>query len=84
MSYTQGMKTAISIPDEMFAEAERFATRQGWSRSHLFGEAIAAYLRQHDDDAVTEAMNRVCDDVPEEPDPALQSAAVRVLEQTEW
>ncbi|HPS77196.1 MAG TPA: hypothetical protein PLS53_03470 [Thermoanaerobaculaceae bacterium] len=53
------MKAAISIPDSIFREAERFARESRKSRSQLFSEAVAEYLARHTPDAVTEAMNRV-------------------------
>ncbi len=54
-----GMKTAISIPDELFAAAERLAERLGLSRSELYQKAVAAYLARLSDDAVTEELDRV-------------------------
>jgi hypothetical protein len=38
------MKTAISIPDDVFAQAERVAKRLGLSRSELFTKAVQAFL----------------------------------------
>jgi metal-responsive CopG/Arc/MetJ family transcriptional regulator len=38
------MKTAISIPDDVFAQAERVAKRLGLSRSELFTKAVQAYV----------------------------------------
>lgn len=40
------MKTAISIPDEIFQEAERLREESGASRSALYAEAIRTYLDQ--------------------------------------
>jgi len=82
--YTFGMKTAISIPDEVYAGAERLARRLRKSRSQLYAEAVAEYLSRHDPEAITEAMNRVCDDVGLQADPAVSAAARRILERTEW
>ncbi len=78
------MKTAISIPDEVFTEAERLARRQRKSRSQLYSEAVAEYVARHDPDAITEAMDRVCEEVGPDPDPAVSEAARRVLERSEW
>jgi metal-responsive CopG/Arc/MetJ family transcriptional regulator len=78
------MKTAISIPDDVFADAERLARRQRKSRSQLYSEAIGEYVARHDPDAITDAMDRVCEDVGAEPDPAIAAAARRVLERSEW
>ena len=58
------MKTAISIPDALFHAAERLARRLGISRSALFQRAVRAFLKEHAEDGVTEALNEV-----HEPDP---------------
>lgn len=36
------------------------------------------------DDRLTEAMNRVCDEIRDKTDPFVARAARRVLERTEW
>jgi hypothetical protein len=46
VGYTYGMKTAISIPDKVFKEAERLARRLGQSRSKLYGEGVAETRRK--------------------------------------
>ena len=78
------MKTAISIPDDVFQEAERYARRAKKSRSKLYGEALAEYLARHAPDATTEAMNNVCAEVDQTPDPFVTRAGRRILERTEW
>ncbi len=85
MGYTSGMKTAVSLPDDLFRAAERHAKRAQKSRSQLYAEALAEYLARHVPDEVTEAMNRVMEQLGEaEPDPTLTAAARRVFERTEW
>lgn len=39
------MKTAISLPDEIFEEAERLAKQRGMSRSELYAKAVAEYVK---------------------------------------
>lgn len=82
--YTGGMKTAVSLPDEVFEAAERQARRAQKSRSQLYAEALSEYLARHAPDEVTEAMNRVVGDVGETSDPFVSGAARRILERTEW
>lgn len=53
------MKTAISIPDALFAEADELARLQGISRSELYQRAVAAYLEREGQRAVTDALDRV-------------------------
>ena len=84
IGYTGGMKTAISIPDDVYAEAERLTHRLNISRSRLYTHAIREYLARHDPDAVTEALNRVAGLVESPADPFVSATARRVLEQVEW
>ncbi|HXN34360.1 MAG TPA: ribbon-helix-helix protein, CopG family [Polyangiaceae bacterium] len=78
------MKTAISLPDEVFAQAERLARRLRKSRSQLYRDAVSEFITRHDPDAVTEAMDRAMDQVEATPDEFARTAARRVLARTEW
>lgn len=78
------MKTAVSIPDEIFKGAERLARRTKRSRSRLFSEALKEYLARHAPDEVTEAMNRACKQAGESGDDFVSSASRRTLERSEW
>lgn len=78
------MKTAVSIPDEVFEKVERLARRAGRSRSEVFSAALAEYVARHAPDEVTEAMDRVCANVGDNEDPFVSAASRRVLENTEW
>jgi len=78
------MKTAVSIPDQVFEQAERLARRTRKSRSHVFSSALREYVARHSPDEVTEAMDRVCADVGAAGDPFRARAARRVLEHSEW
>lgn len=78
------MKTAISIPDEVFKRAEKLARRLGISRSQLYSQAVEKYVNKHRPEAITNAMNRVLDEVGDARDAFVSSAAHRVLEGTEW
>jgi hypothetical protein len=81
------MKTAVSLPDNVFAEAERLAKRMKKSRSQLYAEAIKEYILNHDPDEITESWNRLYND-PDAADPELDAFvaawARRTLERTEW
>jgi predicted transcriptional regulator len=78
------MKTAISIPDDIFEEAERLARRLKKSRSHIYSRAVAEYVARHGSEQVTETMNRVWDAIGSGCTDFVNAAARRVLEQTEW
>lgn len=50
------MKTAISVPDKVFDDAERLADRLGWTRSRLYSEAVREFIERQGDDPVTAAL----------------------------
>jgi metal-responsive CopG/Arc/MetJ family transcriptional regulator len=78
------MKTAVSLPDQVFRAAERHAKRARKSRSQLYAEALSEYLTRHSPDEVTEAMNRVVERLGEQTDPFVARAGRRILERTDW
>jgi metal-responsive CopG/Arc/MetJ family transcriptional regulator len=78
------MKTAVSIPDQVFEEAERLANELRTSRSKLYSRALQEYVARHAPDRLTEAMNRVIEKVGNDVEDFSQRAARRVLEQVEW
>ncbi len=78
------MKTAISIPNDLFLEAEQLARRLNTSRSQLYARALAEFVARHDDDPVTAAMNAVIDAMDTEPDAFTHEAAVQGLRRVEW
>ena len=86
MSYTDSMKTAISLPDHLFEDAEQLARHLGISRSELYQRAVAAYLEREGQQAITDALNAVYGDDPESSrlDPAWAAAQSASLEHEEW
>lgn len=78
------MKTAISLPDGVFREADRHARRTGKSRSQLYSEAVSEYLARHSPDSVTEAMNSVCERIGLQDDGFVRAAAKRMLKKESW
>jgi antitoxin MazE6 len=55
--YTRRMKTAISIPDDTFNEAERHAAELGMSRSEFFTTAARHYIQELDAQSLTARIN---------------------------
>ena len=88
MGYTQSMKTAISLPDRLFEEAEVLAERLGKSRSQLYAEALAEYVARHDAATVTRRLDRVLAELAEQDllpeDRPVTAAAEDVLRRVEW
>ena len=56
--YTSGMKTAVSLPDDLFKGAENLRRRLKISRSEVYRRAIAEYLLRHSPDQIREALDQ--------------------------
>jgi metal-responsive CopG/Arc/MetJ family transcriptional regulator len=78
------MKVAVSIPDEVFTEAESLAKHLKTSRSEMYSRALGEFVRRHAPDQVTEKMNEVISAVGDEVDGFTQHAAGRILRRVEW
>lgn len=81
---TKGMEVAVSIPDDVFAEAEALAKRLKSSRSEMYSRALGEFIGHHAPDRVTELMNDVVREVSPEPDAFSVAAGRQVLKKTEW
>ena len=53
------MKTAISIPDDVFEAGERTAAALGLSRSALYAKAVGEFVDRHDSGRVTALLDAV-------------------------
>ena len=78
------MKTAISLPDDLFESADELAERLGVSRSELYAEAVAEYLAKHRGEEVTSRLNDIYANEDSGIDPALRAAQARSLGSSEW
>ena len=78
------MKTAISISDELFESAERFAERLGMSRSELYSTALRHYLQEHRGEGITERLAEIHGAEQEGLEPDLQRLQSRSLPKDEW
>ena len=78
------MKTAVSLPDDLFEDADELARRTGRSRSELYATALREYLERHDEDRITSALNAVYATEDAKPDPFLTEAARRTLARDRW
>jgi hypothetical protein len=74
------MKTAISLPDDLFRLAEAAARRLRVSRSELYARALSEFLKQNNERSVTERLNEVYSSQPAKVDPGLHLAQLRSLE----
>jgi hypothetical protein len=80
------MKTAISIPPQVFEAAEQLAKRLGMSRSELYTTAVVDFIERHGVQGVTERLNEVYGSDPElsKLDPVLQALQLKSMPKDEW
>ena len=78
------MKTAISLPDELFDEADAVAYRTGVSRSQLYATALAEYLAKFREQDVTARLNAVYTNNSPKRVPAVRESARKTLRRSEW
>jgi hypothetical protein len=82
--YTRGMKTAVSMPDNLFRQAEAAARRLRVSRSQLYATAIAEFLNRRQTNTVTERLNELYSRRPAKVDVALHRAQIKSLDKDSW
>jgi antitoxin MazE6 len=82
--YTSGMKTAVSLPDDLFKGAENLRHRLKISRSEVYRRAIAEYLLRHSPDQIREALDETVAAVGQEQDEFVRAAGRRLLKRVEW
>lgn len=85
IGYAPGMKTAISIPDDVFQAAERLAAELKQSRGHLYTCAVREFVARHSADSITAALDAIYADRPNESGLELpRLAAKNAFERSEW
>ena len=78
------MKVAVSIPDDLYVEAEALARRLSRPRSRVYADAMREYLARHDPDTITTALNRLAALPDSGLDDAMRAASAQLLERVEW
>ncbi|MHC5825141.1 MAG: ribbon-helix-helix domain-containing protein [Nostoc sp.] len=78
------MKTAISLPDSVFEEAEALARQLGVSRSELYTKALKAYLRKYNRNQMLNQLNKVYSEESSELDPVLAKLQFMSLPREDW
>lgn len=53
------MKTAVSIPDDLFREVEHFAEEHHYSRSEVFALAVKEFFEKAESRNILNALNKV-------------------------
>jgi antitoxin MazE6 len=78
------MKTAISLPKDVFEKAERLALKARKSRSQIYCEALREYVARHSPDDVTDALNRAMEQIGQPEDRFVTLASAQALARVEW
>ncbi|MCE5262754.1 MAG: hypothetical protein LLG97_04380 [Deltaproteobacteria bacterium] len=80
----RSLKTAISIPEDIYRDAEDAARRMGMSRSRLYTEAIADYLNRYRKEDIKARLNEVHADRCPGVDPVLAAMQSASVAEEEW
>jgi len=78
------MKTAISLPDSVFQEAEALAKQLGLSRSELYTKALKAYLKKYNRNQILHKLNQVYSQESSELDPVMAKMQFMSLPDEDW
>jgi len=78
------MKTAISLPDSVFEEAEALAKQLGLSRSELYTNALKVYLRKYNRERILNKLNQVYSEESSEVDSVLAKMQFMSLSREDW
>jgi hypothetical protein len=84
LGYDAGMKTAISIPDDVFESADELAEEMGVTRSHLYATAVAEYVAKYRASDVTATLNEVYSEEPSGIGRAFRTAQARSVGSSGW
>jgi hypothetical protein len=78
------MKTAISVPDEVFELSEKLAKKLKVSRSKIFAMGVEKLAEEYDEDRVTARLDEFYSKEKAEIDPVIMKMAALSLPKEEW
>lgn len=78
------MKTAISIPDTIFQQAEKTARQLKITRSELYAKAVESFVEQHQAQGITEKLNELYASEKSALEPGFANAQAMMLDGEEW
>ena len=78
------MKTAISVPNDVFERIEKYTKKKKMSRSQLFSKAAEEYLDKREKEDITANLNEVYSKEDSSVDPVLFKMALLSLPKEEW
>ena len=82
------VKTAVSIEESLFKEADELATEMNTSRSKLFEMAVSEFVQRQKNKQLFEKINAAYDDTPDDSERKLRQAMKvehhQLLEKEQW
>ena len=78
------MKTAISIPDEIYYTADHLAKRLGMSRSEFYSKAVSNFIAAHQNEAVTKSLDEIYEKESSSIDPFINMIQLRSISGEDW
>lgn len=78
------MKTAISIPDKVYKEAEKLANSLGTSRSQLYTRALSSYIATYSRENITQRLDELYGSEPSELEKGFGDLQYSSLPKEEW
>ena len=79
LTHTHDMKVAVSVPDEVFEQAEEIAKRLRLPRSRVYTQALAEFVKKHQKEQVAERLAAVYGKEASEADPLLINLQAEAL-----
>jgi metal-responsive CopG/Arc/MetJ family transcriptional regulator len=78
------MKTAISLPDDLFSAADSLAGRLGVSRSELYATALAEFVAKHTETEITARLDQLYATEPSELEAGFRRAQRQSVANESW
>ena len=78
------MKTAISVPDDVFEAAEKAAKKLGVSRSEFYANAVRDFIQRYGREGITETLNSVYTEEESNLDTSLAAMQWNSIPKEEW
>jgi len=78
------METAVSIPSDLFQQAEELAQRIGLTRDELYTRALRRLLKAYRDPELTRQLNEIYEHEDSSIDPVLMQMQLMSLDPEEW
>ena len=78
------MKTAISVPDDIFQLSERLAKKLKISRSAVFAMGVRRLGEELSEENIIARINAVCEKVDTSLEPGLRAYQRRRFRKSEW